>query len=55
MNVRAFKLGDVTAHHYGGGQIVLWQPKNGDRFDCQCVRVSAKKLRRKLKKFLRGK
>ena len=52
-SITVFKLGDITCHHYGDGDIVLWQPKHGDRFDQHAVRCDAKKLKRKLKKFLK--
>lgn len=52
-SITVFRLGDITCHHYGHDDIVLWQPKHGDRFNKNCVRVSAKKLKRKLKKYLK--
>lgn len=54
MKLRAFRLGNLTAHNYGCGEIVLIQSK-GDPFNCHMIRVDAKKLKRKLKKFLKEK
>ncbi len=50
MQLIAFRMPGIVAHNYGDGQLVIWQ-ETGDPFAPRCVKVPAKKLAKKLKRW----